>query len=74
MAKVLQWGRGKGEAGIAGADVWITNPEVPEDATRLLLLARNVGKGYQQLCELLTRAHLVKTVETEQRFAERVVG
>ena len=34
-------------------------PEAPEDVCRLLLLVRN-RKGYQQLCELPTVAHLVE--------------
>jgi hypothetical protein len=51
--------RGKGVKPIAGADVWIANPDAPEDAYRLLLLARN-RTGYQQLCELLTKAYLVE--------------
>ena len=59
LVKFYSGARGKGVKPIAGADVWITNPEVPEDATRLLLLARN-REGYQQLCELLTRAYLVE--------------
>ena len=59
LVKFYSGARGKGVKPIAGADIWITNPEAPEDAYRLLLLARN-RQGYQQLCELLTRAYLVE--------------
>ncbi len=59
LVKFYTGARGKGVKPIAGADVWITNPEAPEDACRLLLLARN-RTGYQQLCELLSRAYLVE--------------
>ncbi len=59
LVKFYSGARGKGVKPIAGADVWIANPEAPEDAYRLLLLARNRA-GYQQLCELLTRAYLVE--------------
>ena len=58
LVKFYSGARGKGVKPIAGADVWISNPETPEDATRLLLLARN-GEGYRQLCEILTRAYMV---------------
>jgi DNA polymerase III subunit alpha len=59
LVKFYTGARGKGVKPIAGADVWITNPEAPEDAYRLLLLVRN-RRGYQQLCELLTKAYLVE--------------
>ncbi|WP_191090269.1 DNA polymerase III subunit alpha [Dechloromonas sp. CZR5] len=59
LVKIYTGARGKGVKPIAGSDVWIANPDVPEDACRLLLLVRN-RKGYQQLCELLTRAYLVE--------------
>jgi DNA polymerase III subunit alpha len=58
LVKFYSGARGKGVKPIAGADVWIANPLAPEDASRLLLLARNKA-GYLQLCELLTRAYLV---------------
>ena len=59
LVKFYTGARGKGVKPIAGADVWVANPEVPEDSRRLLLLARNRA-GYLQLCELLTRAYLVE--------------
>jgi DNA polymerase-3 subunit alpha len=59
LVKFYTGARGKGVKPIAGADCWIANPEAPEDAYRLLLLVRN-RKGYQQLCELLTKAYLVE--------------
>ncbi|WP_295004174.1 DNA polymerase III subunit alpha [uncultured Dechloromonas sp.] len=59
LVKIYTGARGKGVKPIAGSDVWIANPDAPEDASRLLLLVRN-RKGYQQLCELLTKAYLVE--------------
>ena len=59
LVKFYTGSRGKGVKPIAGADCWIANPEAPEDACRLLLLVRN-RRGYQQLCELLTKAYLVE--------------
>ena len=59
LVKFYSAARGKGIKPIAGADVWIANPDSPEDPSRLLLLVRN-REGYRQLCELLTRAYLVE--------------
>ena len=59
LVKFYTGARGKGVKPIAGADVWIANPEAPEAAYRLLLLVRS-RRGYQQLCELLTKAYLVE--------------
>ncbi len=59
LVKFYTGARGKGIKPIAGADVWIANPEAPDDAYRLLLLVRN-RTGYKQLCELLTKAYLVE--------------
>ena len=59
LVKFYTAARVKGVKPIAGADVWVANPEVPEDPCRLLLLVRN-RTGYRQLCELLTRAYLVE--------------
>ena len=59
LVKFYTGARGKGVKPIAGADVWVSNPEVPEEASRLLLLVRN-NAGYQQLCALLTKAYLVE--------------
>ncbi len=42
---------------IAGADVWISNPQDPDQPCRLLLLVQN-HSGYLNLCELLSRASL----------------
>ncbi|HZX33048.1 MAG TPA: DNA polymerase III subunit alpha [Rhodocyclaceae bacterium] len=57
LVKFYTGARGKGVKPIAGADVWIANPESPEDPRRLLILVKN-RDGYQQLCNLLTRAYL----------------
>ncbi|MCB4359468.1 DNA polymerase III subunit alpha [Quatrionicoccus australiensis] len=59
LVKFYSGARGKGVKPVAGADVWIANPESPEDACRLLLLVRSRA-GYQQLCELLSKAYLVE--------------
>jgi DNA polymerase III subunit alpha len=42
---------------IAGADVWVTNPQDLDQPHRLLLLVQN-HSGYLNLCELLSRASL----------------
>ena len=42
---------------IAGADVWISNPQEPDQPHRLLLLVQN-HSGYLNLCQLLSRASL----------------
>jgi DNA polymerase-3 subunit alpha len=42
---------------IAGADVWISNPQEPDQPYRLLLLVQN-HSGYLNLCQLLSRASL----------------
>ena len=59
LVKFYGGARGRGVKPIAGADVWIANPEASEDPGRLLLLVRN-REGYRQLCELLTRAYVVE--------------
>ena len=42
---------------IAGADVWVSNPQDPDQPFRLLLLVQN-HSGYLNLCQLLSRASL----------------
>jgi DNA polymerase III subunit alpha len=42
---------------IAGADVWESNPQDPDQPYRLLLLVKN-HSGYLNLCDLLSRASL----------------
>ena len=42
---------------IAGTDVWVSNPQDPDQPHRLLLLVQN-HSGYLNLCELLSRASL----------------
>ena len=59
LLKFYMGARGKGVKPIAGADVWIANPESPEDPHRLLLLVRN-HQGYLQLCQLLTRSFVIE--------------
>ena len=49
--------RSSGIKPIAGADIWISNPQDPDQPHRLLLLVQN-HSGYLNLCELLSRASL----------------
>ncbi len=42
---------------IAGADVWVSNPQDPDQPYRLLLLVQN-HSGYLNLCQLLSKASL----------------
>jgi DNA polymerase-3 subunit alpha len=42
---------------IAGADVWVSNPQDPDQPHRLLLLVQN-HSGYLNLCQLLSKASL----------------
>ena len=57
LIKFYQACRRAGIKPIAGCDVWITNEEQRDKASRLLLLVKNHA-GYLQLCELLSRAWL----------------
>lgn len=57
LVKFYQAARKAGVKPLLGADVWVGDPRVPEEATRLLLLCRN-NQGYRQLCELLSRGAL----------------
>jgi DNA polymerase-3 subunit alpha len=47
----------KGIKPIVGADCWVSNPDEPDRPFRLLLLVKH-RRGYQQLCELLTKAYI----------------
>ncbi|SNX29222.1 DNA polymerase III, alpha subunit [Polynucleobacter meluiroseus] len=49
--------RSSGVKPIAGADVWISNAQDPDQPTRLLLLVQNPS-GYLNLCQLLSKASL----------------
>ena len=49
--------RASGIKPITGADVWVSNPQDPDQPYRLLLLVQN-HSGYLNLCELLSRASL----------------
>ena len=57
LVKFYQAARKAGVKPLLGADVWVGNPQEPDDASRLLLLCRN-NEGYRQLCELLSRGAL----------------
>ena len=49
--------RAAGIKPITGADVWVSNPQDPDQPHRLLLLVQN-HSGYLNLCQLLSRASL----------------
>ena len=49
--------RSAGVKPIAGADVWVSNPQDPDQPYRLLLLVQN-HSGYLNLCQLLSKASL----------------
>ncbi|MGS0740697.1 DNA polymerase III subunit alpha [Glaciimonas sp. GG7] len=57
MVKFYKAARSKGVKPIIGCDVWITNNDVRDKPSRLLLLVKNRA-GYLQLCELLSKAWL----------------
>ncbi len=57
LVKFYQAARKSGVKPLVGADLWVGNPQEPDDASRLLLLCRN-NDGYRQLCELLSRGAL----------------
>src|SRR5574343_910210 len=57
LVKFYQAARKSGVKPLVGADIWVGDPQEPDDASRLLLLCRN-NVGYRQLCELLSRGAL----------------
>ncbi len=57
LVKFYQAARKSGVKPLLGADIWVGNPQEPDEASRLLLLCRN-NDGYRQLCELLSRGAL----------------
>lgn len=57
LIKFYRAARKAGVKPIAGADIWLENPEDRDQPYRLLLLVSN-QQGYLALCELLTRAWL----------------
>lgn len=57
LIKFYQAARKAGVKPLLGADVWVGDPQDPDEASRLLLLCRN-NDGYRQLCELLSRGAL----------------
>lgn len=57
LVKFYKACRGAGIKPVVGADVWVANPENPEQPFRAMLLVRNEA-GYRRLCELLTRAYV----------------
>jgi len=64
LIKFYSVARSHGIKPIAGADVWISHPNIPNRPHRGLLLVKNI-QGYLNLCELLSKAaidnqHLVR--------------
>jgi DNA polymerase-3 subunit alpha len=59
LVKFYQAARKAGVKPLLGADIWVGDPQEPDDASRLLLLCRN-NEGYRQLCELLSRGALMQ--------------
>jgi DNA polymerase-3 subunit alpha len=57
LVRFYSGARAAGLKPIAGADVWISNPQDPDQPHRLLLLVQNQS-GYLNLCQLLSRASL----------------
>ena len=57
LVKFYQAARKAGVKPLLGADIWVGNPQEPDEASRFLLLCRN-NAGYRQLCELLSRGAL----------------
>ena len=57
LIKFYSAARSSGIKPIAGADVWISNEQEPDQPYRMLLLVQN-HTGYLNLCQLLTRASL----------------
>lgn len=57
LVRFYREARGSGVKPIAGCDVWITNAADRDKPARLLLLVKD-GRGYLNLCELLTKAWL----------------
>ena len=57
LVKFYQAARKSGVKPLLGADIWVGDPQEPDEASRLLLLCRS-NNGYRQLCELLSRGAL----------------
>ena len=57
LIKFYSAARATGVKPIAGADVWVTNTQEPDQPYRMLLLVQN-HTGYLNLCELLSKASL----------------
>ncbi|MEY3180026.1 MAG: hypothetical protein RL614_498, partial [Pseudomonadota bacterium] len=57
LIKFYSAARSAGVKPIAGADVWVTNTQEPDQPYRMLLLVQN-HIGYLNLCELLSKASL----------------
>jgi len=62
LVKFYSSSRGAGVKPIAGADIWIQNPEDPTKPYRGLLLVKN-NLGYLHLCEILSKASLENQVQ-----------
>lgn len=71
LVKFYKAAQGAGIKPIAGADVWIYNPEEPAAPHRLTLLARN-QPGYVTLTELVSRGYQEGQHQGIPDVAERV--
>ena len=57
LVRFYKEARANGVKPIAGADVWVMNPDDRDKPSRVLLLVKD-RRGYLNLCELLTKAWL----------------
>ncbi|XSG86217.1 MAG: DNA polymerase III subunit alpha [Methylohalobius sp. ZOD2] len=57
LIKFYKAAEGGGVKPIAGADLWVSNPDSPRQPDRMTLLVQN-DRGYRHLTQLLSRAYL----------------
>ena len=72
LVKFHSAARSKGIKPLFGCDVFIANEADADRPYRLLLLCRS-QRGYLQLCELLSRAHLVPRVRGRAEISRRML-
>ena len=72
LVKFYSSARSKGIKPVLGSDVHIANDGDPDRPYRLLLLVRS-RQGYQQLCELLSRAYLAPRVRGRAEISRRML-
>ncbi len=64
LVKFFKAAEAAGIKPLAGSDLWVANPESPDQPDRLTVLCQN-RRGYGSLCRLISRAYL----ERSGRFA-----